>query len=158
MSETNDLKKAVVDVGSIMGLLQNKTVIHIAVEVVLVAALSFYFYKKTKSLEEQIKTLEAKLKENKVDDINQKIDEIISHKMNILSLQVTQQFQEQHMAIQQRFAQFQELRPRRAQSIVVTSPPPPPPPPPPPKPTKMIVEDTDDLDAELEEELKEITS
>ena len=152
--------------GSIMSLLQNKTVIHIAVEVILFGAISFYFYRKTKMLEEQIKTLETKIKEqkdNKDQDFSLKVEEIVNTKMALVTNQIRQNFQEQHYMIQQRLAQIpvqEVVKPpvmKRAQTVQPT-----------PsvvvvpitrqsvKTSTTMIEDTDELDSELKEELEEL--
>ena len=48
---------------SFFSILQNRNIIHIVCEVVIISITSYYFYKKTNTLSNQIKILEAKIEQ-----------------------------------------------------------------------------------------------
>lgn len=143
-------------------LVEHKEIIHIGTEIVLMAGLSYYFHSKTKKLSSRLEELEKQLAENKATIANhaQVIQNIMGH---IDSL--NQKLTSAHIPTHER-KKGKELQPRRdtksakkspKKPIIIV-----------PQPKIVEIEELDeltsseeedsDVDAEIEEELRELGS
>ena len=85
---------------SFFSILQNRNIIHIVCEVVIISITSYYFYKKTNTLSNQIKILEAKIEQLENESKKQKVflDEKLADIISAVnSHMMSQMYQPQHI-------------------------------------------------------------
>lgn len=85
---------------SFFSILQNRNIIHIVCEVVIIGITSYYFYKKTNTLSNQIKILEAKIEQLENESKKQKVflDEKLAEIISAVnSHMMSQMYQPQHI-------------------------------------------------------------
>jgi len=88
---------------SFFSILQNRNIIHIVCEVVIIGITSYYFYKKTNTLSNQIKILEAKIEQLENESKKQKVflDEKLAEIISAVnSHMMSQMYQPQYQHIQ----------------------------------------------------------
>ena len=95
---------------SFFSILQNRNIIHIVCEVVIISITSYYFYKKTNTLSNQIKILEAKIEQLENESKKQKVflDEKLADIISAVnSHMMSQMYQPQHIQPQPQHIQPQ---------------------------------------------------
>lgn len=126
---------------SFFSILQNRNIIHIVCEVVIIGITSYYFYKKTNTLSNQIKILEAKIEQLENESKKQKVflDEKLAEIISAVnSHMMSQMYQPQHIQSPPPQPPVQR-KSQMAQTTHISHPPPTPQPPSPPQPQTQNV-------------------
>jgi len=139
-------------------LIENKQIIHIATEIIVILGVTFYFSSKNKKLLEHIEDLSQRLEEQ--EDLIQKHEQIIKQLVNAINSQnsvqtvVAQKQQQTHNKYQQK-----TKHPKSQSPLKLPTPPKAQSPPKSPKSQSSdgdISESTSDLDDEIQEELADL--